>query len=369
MWFAVLSSIARWGCFAIRRFAVSPPSLRAARAAGAVIRRGRVADLYLPGLVTLRTAPRAPRRPHEDGDAMRQSSGLPAARFSASVRSERSSAPSVTRRVHVPQLPMPPQLRSLFMPWYSSTFSPRATSRRTLAFVTSVTMGSLPSAGRGREAHHRRADGGDVAGATTSRSSAGGEEGGAGSEKADGGHDRRPRGYRVGRRSLASAPAREEVATGARSWLPDERISGRRDCSARRAKFLKQKHSGVRFCPSGLRARRHVRSSVRMGARARVVHVSAWALVAAFAATMVHSASASRVMPTEHSAFAEWALPRRRLHRLHRDRRVCGRIRRRHPEGFRRFRVVSIHGGATLVVRRRATAGLSLVGRGRRVRA
>lgn len=41
-----------------------------------------------------------------------------------------------------------------------------------------------------------------------------------------------------------------------------------------------------------------------MGARARVVHVSAWALVAAFAATMVHSASASRVMPTEHSAFA-----------------------------------------------------------------
>ena len=62
-----------------------------------------------------------------------------------------------------------------------------------------------------------------MAGATTSRSSAGGEEGGAGSEKADGGHDRRPRGYRVGRRSLASAPAREEVATGARSWLPDER--------------------------------------------------------------------------------------------------------------------------------------------------
>lgn len=41
-----------------------------------------------------------------------------------------------------------------------------------------------------------------------------------------------------------------------------------------------------------------------MGARARVFHVSAWALFAALAATIVHSASASRVMPTEHSAFA-----------------------------------------------------------------
>jgi cyclophilin family peptidyl-prolyl cis-trans isomerase len=75
-------------------------------------------------------------------------SGFPLSFFcSTSVRGDRSSAPCSTFTRHVPQFPIPPQFRSLFMPWYSATFSPSATSRSTLALVTSDTIASPPSAG------------------------------------------------------------------------------------------------------------------------------------------------------------------------------------------------------------------------------